>query len=97
MRALAALPLVALAACTTTQEREEPIEVAPNGECDATPVQFMIGERADSTLGDRVLRITSSRGFRWIPPRSAVTQDYRPDRVNVVYDDDYIVTRIYCG
>jgi hypothetical protein len=97
MRFLAALPLFALAACATTPDNDEPIEVAPQGECDVTAVEWMVGERADAVLGGRVHRITRSTSFRWIPPRTAVTQDYRPDRVNVVYDDDYVVTRIYCG
>lgn len=91
------IPLAVLAACATTPQTEEPIEIAPQGECDATLVESMVGERADAALGGRVQRITASRSLRWIPPRSAVTQDYRPDRVNVVYDDDYIVQRIYCG
>ncbi len=97
MRWLAILSLAALSACTTTPGLSEPIEVAPQGECDAAPVQTLVGQRADSDLGLRVLRETASRSLRWIPPRSAVTQDFRRDRVNVVYGDDYTVERIFCG
>lgn len=97
MRWLAILSLAALSACTTTPGKSEPIEVAPQGECDAAPVQALVGERADSDLGLRVLRGTASRSLRWIPPRSAVTQDFRHDRANVVYGDDYTVERIFCG
>ncbi len=101
MRLFLAIPLLSLAlamgACATTQDADEPIEVAPAGDCDVTAVEWMVGERADAVLGGRVLRITNSRTLRWIPPRTAVTQDFRPDRVNVTYDDEYIVQRIYCG
>lgn len=85
-----------LAACATVTD-PDPIEVAPQGECDAVPVQSLVGERATAQLGGRIVRDTSARNLRWIPPRSAVTQDFRPDRVNVAYDDDYIIQRIYCG
>lgn len=34
---------------------------------------------------------------RIIPPNSAVTQDFRPDRVNVDLDEKGIVTRVWCG
>lgn len=34
---------------------------------------------------------------RIIPPESAVTQDFRPDRVNVDIDEDGIVTGVWCG
>ncbi|RKF16318.1 hypothetical protein D6850_01810 [Roseovarius spongiae] len=43
----------------------------------------------DFTDGDRPLRI--------IPPDSAVTMDYRADRLNVDIDEDGIVTRVWCG
>lgn len=34
---------------------------------------------------------------RIIPPDSAVTQDYRPERVNVDLDEDGVVIRVWCG
>lgn len=34
---------------------------------------------------------------RIIPPDTAVTQDYRADRVNVDLDEDGVVTRVWCG
>ena len=35
--------------------------------------------------------------LRWAPPRSAMTMDYRQDRVNVMYDDAYKITQVTCG
>lgn len=100
MRTLFTIPFLALGACATAQDAQdngEPIEVAPQGECDAAPVQSLVGTRATSDLGARVLRESAADTLRWIPPRTAVTQDFRPDRVNVAYDDDLMVERIYCG
>ncbi|MDU9003177.1 I78 family peptidase inhibitor [Sedimentitalea todarodis] len=34
---------------------------------------------------------------RIIAPDSAVTQDYRTDRVNVNLDEDGIIVRVWCG
>jgi len=35
--------------------------------------------------------------LRWGPPRSAMTMDFRQDRVTVAYDDAMIITHIACG
>ena len=40
---------------------------------------------------------TGARTLRWGPPRSAMTMDYRQDRVNVMYDDTYKSTQVTCG
>ena len=34
---------------------------------------------------------------RIIPPGSAVTMDYIPDRLNLEVDETGIITRVYCG
>lgn len=95
---LLALPL--LAACATTAlPEEEDLQTRPvaQGECDTDGVQDRIGERATAEMGGEVLRETGAETLRWIPPRSAVTMDFRPDRLNIEYDDSFIVTRIRCG
>ena len=48
-------------------------------------------------LGEDVLKTTGAKTLRWIPPNSAVTMDYRTDRVSVSYDDAAIVTSVTCG
>ena len=96
--AILALPL--LAACATTAPdvgEDPPMRAAPEGECDATRAQAHLGERATAEVGQHLLGATGARSLRWIPPRSAVTMDYRMDRVNVEYDDSFTITRIHCG
>lgn len=39
----------------------------------------------------------TGRSNRILPPGSAMTMDYRPDRINVELDDNDIVVRVFCG
>jgi len=66
-------------------------------ECTADAAQDMIGQRATAGLGTELLQRTGTRNLRWVPPRSAVTMDYRADRLTVGYDDAYTILRISCG
>lgn len=34
---------------------------------------------------------------RILPPGSVMTQDFRPDRLNVNLDEDGVIVRIWCG
>lgn len=91
---LAALPL---AACATVPVDEEPERRMPEGQCDAAQARGHVGEKATGELGERLLAETGARVLRWVPPRTAVTMDFRPDRLTVSYDDNYIIERISCG
>ncbi len=100
-RSLTPLALVALSACAATTPPVngdgDPAMRPPAGECDAAGVQSMIGTRASETVGVQLLQGSGARTLRWVPPRTAVTMDYRPDRLTVAYDDDLMIERITCG
>ena len=83
---------LALAACATTGERSD-LAAA----CDDQPGQSFVGQRATAEAGTQLLRLTGAQLLRWGPPRSAMTMDFRQDRVTVAYDDAMIITRIACG
>lgn len=68
----------------------------PDALCDAEAAQHLIGEQASEELGDEALHWTGARDLRWIAPDSAVTLDYRPDRLNIEYDRDGWVLDIKC-
>lgn len=91
-----ALPLMAgglaLAACTTTGAGGE-----STGSCNAEKGQSLVGQRATAEVGARLLRLTGAKQLRWGPPRSAMTMDFRPDRLTVSYDDAMIIDRVTCG
>lgn len=92
-------PLCLLAACSTVSAQDEgELRVRePEGQCDASGVQDHVGHRATAEAGRILLELTGARTLRWVPPRTAVTMDYRPDRLTVSYDDDMIIERITCG
>jgi hypothetical protein len=93
----ALVALAALSACTQGTPPPEDLPAMPSGTCDAAQVQSHIGHKASAASGAELLRLTGARTLRWVPPRSAVTMDYRADRLTVSYDDDYTIVRISCG
>lgn len=91
----AALPL---AACGTMGNvKEELAHASDNPECDATALQEMVGQRVDAEMGERLRRGSGAETLRWAPPNSALTMDFRPDRLTVSYDENMAITRISCG
>lgn len=97
MKSLAVLSLLPLAAACAATADEGPRVREPSGECDASGVQDHIGHRASAEAGATLLRLTGAQVLRWVPPRTAVTMDFRPDRLTVSYDDSYMIDRITCG
>ncbi|MDT0507198.1 I78 family peptidase inhibitor [Novosphingobium sp. MMS21-SN21R] len=91
----ASLSLAGCSAATTPSPEDMP--AMPAGECKAEAAQDMIGRKATAEVGAELLRRTGARQLRWVPPRSAVTMDYRADRLTVGYDDTYTIVRISCG
>lgn len=81
----------------TSRSERERMERELLGECDASAAQSLVGERATSQLGERLLQLTGARTLRWAPPNSALTMDFRADRLTVAYDDAYLIERISCG
>jgi len=92
----AALPL---AACAASEGPAGSTPPAPPAEmaCNSDAVESYVGQTASSERGGAILKAAGARTLRWGPPRSAMTMDYRPDRVNVMYDDAYKITQITCG
>ena len=89
--------LASTAACATVPASEEPERRMPAGACDAQHSQSHVGEKASAELGARLLAETGAAILRWAPPRTALTMDYRHDRLTVSYADDYTIERISCG
>ena len=92
---IAALLGAGLVAACATMAGEPP--AAGVGPCDASAAQELVGEPASQELAAEAMRLSGAQSFRWIPEGSAVTMDYRPDRLNVEYNRDNVVTEIRCG
>ncbi len=93
--ALAALPLAACTAATMGEAETAPPPLV-QGECKAEAGQPFVGQKASAETGAALMKATGARSLRWVPPRSAVTMDYRADRLTVSYDDDMVIERVSC-
>lgn len=96
-RALAPLALVALLGGCASHTLPSPAPAGEGGVCRSGAGQSFIGRAASADLGAEVLAATGARALRWGPPDSAMTMDYRADRVTVGYDRAMIVTSVSCG
>ena len=86
-----------LGACTTMANNEGPPIDEPEGECNAQPAQAFIGRKANAATGAALLEATGASELRGVPPNTAVTMDYRADRLTVSYDEDYTIAQVTCG
>lgn len=97
----AALPLSACNTVENLSNRMMPSTIEPvadnGGKCDASGLNGFVGKEATVELGTDAVKQSGASRLRWLPPRSAVTMDYREDRLNIGYDDNMIVTALRCG
>lgn len=94
--ALLVVACAVLGACAATPPPEGAPPPRHSGECTADAAEHLVGTKATAEAGTELLRLTGARTLRWVPPRTAVTMDFRPDRLTVSYDDDMVITRISC-
>lgn len=98
IRLLAIAAVLPLAACT---QEKPPVESTPpppaEMTCSAAAASSFVGQTASADVGAAIVKATGARTLRWGPPRSAMTMDYRQDRVNILYDDAYKITQVTCG
>lgn len=87
----------ALGACATTQDGPYEESEGSGGLCDAAQAAGYVGQTATAELGGEIRQATGATTFQWVPEGSAVTMDFRPDRVRVTYDRQMTVTKITCG
>lgn len=65
--------------------------------CEPEKAQWAIGENATEEVLERIRTDTGARVTRPLKPGQPATMDYRPDRVNVVTDDEGVVLELTCG
>lgn len=85
-----AVLILALAAAGCAAPPPPPLDGDADA-CGAAALQDRIG------LGRTALTDPLPPGTRIIPPGTAVTQDFRPDRLNIDVDAGGRITRIWCG
>ena len=89
--------LAALTGCATVDAQPAQRLVGATHPCKADEISDLTGRKATTALGSAIRQRTAASIFQWVPPDTAVTMDFRPDRVRVSYDRDMIVTAIRCG
>jgi hypothetical protein len=82
--AILALAAVCLVTLPATAEDEDI--------CGATGFQGLVGQS-----GEIARLLDLDQPLRVIPPDTAVTMDYRPDRINFELDDQDRIATIRCG
>jgi hypothetical protein len=86
---------LSLAACSATGSggNDDPrILPEPTGQCAAEAYQVLIGQQIGEVHTDSL-----PRPHRVYSVFDMITQDYRPDRLNVVVGEDGAVVEVRCG
>ena len=96
--AIASALLLTVSACATSEDTG-PTAPPPMGpaNCNADAVQDLVGQTASQSLAATAMERSGADTLRWIPPNSAVTMDFRAERLNISYDQQLVVADINCG
>ncbi|PVX29246.1 I78 family peptidase inhibitor [Sphingomonas pokkalii] len=86
--------LVGTAGCAQ-QKKAEPLP--PGVECDANRVLGLKGKPRSQAIEADALARSGAKRLRWIEPGSAVTMDFRVDRLNLHVDKAGTITDARCG
>lgn len=96
--------VLCLGACQGSGEAagEGPGEASPAGSCDPDRYTHWVGmtiaAAGKGSPDAGVLGLEKvPKPFRLIEPNSMVTQDYRPERLNLYLDGNGVITRVTCG
>lgn len=92
------IPLVSdLVELDITAAFEKAETIAADDMCKASAGSFAVGRKDTGALRGEVASKIGHNRIRWLPPGTIVTQDMRPDRLNVDIDAGGTVTRLRCG
>lgn len=75
-----------------------PIGPAVPTDCNAPQAEPFIGERATPAVRERLAAtVAPITAIRWVGPGQATTEDYTPQRLNVMLDPGGAITEVHCG
>jgi len=94
---LSALSLGGCMGSATPPQAEAPPAPGMDGQCDNDALGGFTGQKATAEVGAAMLKASGATVIRWVPPGSAVTMDFRADRLTVSYDAAMVITRASCG
>ncbi|MGE4322980.1 MAG: I78 family peptidase inhibitor [Sphingobium sp.] len=91
----AALLLTGCAATGAGETAGPPVAV--DGPCRNDGLDRFVGQVASSDVGAALLAASGARMLRWGAPGSAMTMDFRPDRLTVAYNAAMVIQSARCG
>lgn len=93
-RALGMIALTGLAACAPAPK---PAAFGEGSTCGDTRVAKLVGQVWRESQRAKTLKASGAPSLRVIAPRTVVTMDFRPERLNIETDANGRITRIKCG
>jgi len=77
--------------------QSQPAPQTKSGTCDASKVQWAIGQAGDQATMGRIWRESGAGLFRPLIKGQTPLQDHKPDRVNIHLDENNRIVSIDCG
>ena len=75
-----------------------PVGPARPSDCNAPKAAPFIGRQADpATRADLSAAVAPVSAIRWVGPGDATTEDYSPQRLNVMLDVGGVIRSVHCG
>jgi hypothetical protein len=75
-----------------------PVGPATPSDCNAPKAELFVGRRADrATRADLAAAVAPTAAIRWVGPGDATTEDYSPQRLNVMLDVGGKIVSVHCG
>ena len=93
---LAAVASLLLAACATQAAPAAQDPVAMH-KCDSTNIQQFVGQERSAELEQKMLQVSGASLVRWAPFGTAVTMEFRADRLTAFLDESNRINRISCS
>lgn len=99
MRAIWLTTMLPLTACVQggNAAADPSPPMAIGGTCRADGLMAFTGKKMTDALSREMLRASGAKTMRAGGPDTAMTMDYREDRLTIVYDKDMFVASARCG
>lgn len=92
---LVILPLSACTIATSDATADEPSQSPAS--CRGETLSQFNGQPASEELGNRMLKASGAKTLRWVPPGTAVTMEFNPERITIQLDGSNRVERASCS
>lgn len=98
--AVTSILAMSLTACTSTSDPEIPSNPKPEtteSACGADKVGSYVGQPFNNDLLIKIKAESTAQNVRVLHPGSAMTMDYRPDRLNIHVDANGRIEKMHCN